>query len=54
VKTTTNLNSVHDFGELELESNFQETFVLADGIGDTRLDSITVEEKIIKVNSREV
>ena len=50
VETKTNLNSVHDFGELELEADLQETLVLADGIGDTGLNSVTVGRKIIIVS----
>lgn len=39
----TNLNPVHDFGKLELESDFQKSPVLANGIGDPGLDSVSAK-----------
>ena len=40
-----NLDSIHDFCELELESDFEETLVLADRVRDAGLDAVTVERK---------
>ena len=40
------LDSIHDLGELELEPDLQEPFVLADGVGDARLNAVPGSQKI--------
>jgi hypothetical protein len=40
--TAPHLDSIHDFGELELKSDLQKPLVLADGIRNARLNTVSV------------